>query len=62
MGIFNSLEYKEFLKKNQTTGYSLLDKIVAKKGILVKKPIDLSSNIMDSINEFYNSPENEIDE
>ena len=58
--IFGSPEYDAFLKKKETTGFSLLDKIVAKKGLRVKKPVDLSINIVDSITEFYNSAENEI--
>ena len=60
--IFGSPEYATFLKKKETTGFSLLDKIVAKKGLKVKQSIDLSTSIMDNITEFFNSVENEIDE
>lgn len=63
--IIGSPEFKAFqeslyeIKPNED---SIMVKIAKKKGIKLKSKwkIDFSRNIMMDVNEFYNSPENEI--
>lgn len=64
--IIGSPEFKAFqenLYAIKPDENSIIAKIAKKKGVKLKSKwkIDLNRNIMMDVNEFYNSPENEIE-
>jgi len=59
--IIISPEFKAFTEKLESVAPdSILDRLAKKKGIKLKKKIDLTRNIVKDATDFYNSPENEI--
>lgn len=57
--IIASEEFEKFKERRQTTGYSLLDKIIKKKHLKIKT--DIYENIVEIATLFYNSSDNEIE-